>query len=107
MSLLPKEISNLPKLKVGTSFSQIEILSGPFVQYSDWGYIPVLHIRVEKSGLEYLLNLNASSLAKALKQAFDDHGEFVGLQVELRKQGEEKTSKYEVNQILKKRKGKS
>lgn len=106
MSLLPKEIEDLPKLKVGTSFSQIEILSGPFVQYTEWGYLAVVHVSVEKSGLEYLLNLSASSLAKSIKQAFDNHGSFIGLRFELRKQGEEKTSKYEINQISKIRIGK-
>jgi hypothetical protein len=97
--MLPPSLECLSSLKVGTADTRLEVIAGPYVRYSDWGYVPVLHVRVEKSGLDYLLPISARSLAKQLQGLFNAHQSFVGLRFDLRKTGEEKTSSYELKSI--------
>lgn len=96
MTMLPQSLETLSNLKVGTAATDVMVLSEPYVRYTDWGYMPVLHVRVIKSGLDYLLPISARSLAKALRKSQEDDGTLIGLRFELKKTGEEKTSAYEL-----------
>lgn len=98
MTMLPSSLEGLGNLKVGTASTRLEVISGPYIRYSDWGYIPVLHVRVERSGVDYLLPISARSLAKQLQGFYDKNQSFDGLRFDLRKTGEEKTSSYEIIQ---------
>lgn len=99
MTMISRELENLPKLKVGTSPTLIKIIGGPYIQFSVWGYIPVLHIVVDKSGLEYLLPISAKSLATPLNDLFLINRTFKDIQIELRKASEEPKAPYEVNSV--------
>jgi len=96
MSLIPCALESLGNLKVGTEPTRLEVISGPYVKYSDWGYIPVLHVRVDKSGIDYILPISARSLAKQLHGLFEQHRMWEGLRFDLRKTSQEKTSAYEL-----------
>jgi len=99
MTMLPQSLESLGNIKVGTADTRLEVIAGPYVRYSDWGYVPVLHVRVERSGLDYLLPISARSLAKQLQDLLNSHQSFVGLRFDLRKTGEEKTSPYELRKV--------
>lgn len=94
--LLPEHLAKLATLRIGTSPTVLRVLDGPFVTYTDFGYIPVLHVKVEKSNIEYLLSISARSLARALNQISKNDSSFAGLQLSIKKESDEKTSKYEV-----------
>ena len=97
--LAPKDIESLTTLRVGTSPSIVTVCDGPYVIYTDFGYIPVLHVKVDKSGVDYILPIAARSLAKAIKPLSDANSSFKGLRLSIRKESEEKTSKYIVSAL--------
>lgn len=97
--LAPKDIETLSTLRVGTSPTILSVCGGPYVIYTDFGYIPVLHVRVDKSGLDYMLPIAARSLARAIKPLSDANSGLTGLRLSIQKESEEKTSKYLVSKI--------
>jgi len=94
---LPERLAKLVTLKVGTSSTVISVLDGPFVLYTEFGYIPVLHVQVEKSGIDYLLPIAARSLARPLNEILMKHPSFKGLRISINKASDEKTSRYQVS----------
>jgi hypothetical protein len=99
MSILPRNLESISPLKVGTAPTRVLVLSEPCIRYTDWGYIPVLHVQVEKSGIDYLLAISARSLAKELRNMHEKSGQFTGLRFTLRRVSEEKAAAYEVCQV--------
>jgi hypothetical protein len=103
MTMLPESLEKLSNLKVGTAATDVKVLSEPYVRYTDWGYVAVLHVQVLKSGIDYLLPISARSLAKALRKLQEEDGNLIGLQFRLKKTGEDKTSTYELEKSHPKR----
>lgn len=95
--MLPQHLADLTTLKIGSSETIVKVLSGPYVKFTDFGFIPVLHVEVKKSGLDYLLPISAKSLAKPLYEIYQKAERLDGLELGLKKDGEEKTSKYLIN----------
>ena len=90
----------VPSLKVGTGWIELEIVSEPDVVLTFKGYTPVLRIQKSKTGVEYLLYISAKSLAEPLEELKKNNGGvFKGIQLRIRKESMEKTSKYEVEAV--------
>ena len=85
----------LPTLRIGTTWIDVEVVEEPSVVLTYRGYAPVLTVLVEKSRLRKLLYISASSLARQLEPLrASNGGRFVGLALRLKKQSDEKTSAY-------------
>ena len=78
--------NELPSLKIGTAWVQVEILSEADVNLTFKGYAPILRVRVVKTGLEYLLYVGPKSLAQPLEELRTRRGgRFLGLRIRIRK----------------------
>ena len=90
----------LPSLKIGTGWVELEILSEADVQLTFKGYAPVLRVRAVKTGLEYILYIGPKSLAQPLEELRQERGgRFLGLRLRLRKQSSDQYAKYEVKNV--------
>lgn len=89
---------DLPILKVGTAFTEIEITGGPFLKPSIRGYMPCLRVKVRKSGLEYALVVGSRSITEAIEPKRIAKGGFVGLKFLICKQSDEKTAPYVIKE---------
>ena len=90
----------VPSLKVGTGWIEIEIISEPDVVLSFRGYAPILRVRKSRTGVEYLLYISAKSLAEPLEEfRKNNSGAFKGIQLRIRKESMERTSKYEIEVV--------
>lgn len=90
-------MAELPSLKIGTGWTEIEVTSEPDVTLTYKGYVPVLRVKVAKTGLDYLLYIGAKSLAEPLENLrAKNGGRFLGLKVQIKKQSIEQFAKYEV-----------
>lgn len=91
--------SSLAHLRVGTEWTEVQLLSDPFVIYRNNRYLPV--ILAEELGTERkrLLFVAASSLAECLEAIRMERGALVGLNVRIRKKGEDKFSPYELEEL--------
>ena len=88
---------DFPSLKVGTGWIDLEIVSEPDVVLGFRGYAPILRVRKSRTGVEYILYISAKSLAEPLEELRNNNGGiFKGLQLRVRKESMEKTSKYEI-----------
>ena len=80
-----------PQLKVGEGWI------GVFVKMTVRGYAPVLPVKVVKTSLDYILYISAKSLAEPLEELrTQNDGGFTNLRFEVRKEGTERSSRYEV-----------
>ena len=87
----------IPSLKVGTGWIGIEVISEPDVVLTLRGYAPILRVRKSKSGVDFLLYISAKSLAEPLEELRkNNNGMFKGIQLQIRKESMERTSKYEI-----------
>ena len=92
--------ADLPPLKIGTGWVEIEVISDVDVTLTFKGYAPILCVRVTKTGLDYVLYITAKSLAQPLEELRQHHGgRFLGLRLRLRKQSSEQYAKYEVQHV--------
>lgn len=91
--------SSLAHLRVGTEWIEIQVLTDPFVIYRKDKYLPV--VLVEELGTERkcLLFVSATSLAECLEAMRTKRGALVGLNVRVRKKGEDRFSPYEVEEL--------
>ena len=90
---------SLPYLRVGTDWTYIEVLSDPFVIYKRLGYAPVIVVEELESELKYILFVSAVSLARCLEPIRERRGTLVGLNIRVRKKGEDRFSPYEVEEL--------
>ena len=87
----------LPSLKVGTGWIELEIVSEPDVVLTFKGYAPILRMSKSRTGVEYILYISAKSLAEPLEELRENNGDiFKGIQLRIRKESMERTSKYEI-----------
>lgn len=91
------EIKALPRLHVGTGWITLEVIDEVNVLPTFKGYAPVLPVRVEPSGLPYILYISAKSICETLEQLRSNNGGyFTGLRLALRKESDEQFAKYVV-----------
>lgn len=87
----------LPSLKVSTGWIDLEIVSEPDVVLTFKGYAPILRVRKARTGVEFILYISAKSLAEPLEEfRKNNDGIFKGIQLRIRKESMERTSKYEI-----------
>ena len=92
--------SELPPLKIGTGWVEIEILSEVDAKLTFKGYTPILRVVVTKTRLPYTLYIAPKSLAQPLEDLRRNHGgRFLGLRLRLRKQSSDQYAKYEVQNV--------
>lgn len=88
---------SLPRLQLSTGWVPLEIVGEPDVVLTFNGYAPVVRVRAIKTGLHYLLYIQARSLADPLEPLRRDNGDrFDGLKFALRKSGTQRSSPYEL-----------
>jgi hypothetical protein len=90
----------LPSLKVSTGWISLSVTGPVDVIMTYRGLAPIIPVRVDKTGLEYVLYISASSLGKHLLPLREKNGgNFDGLKFKVRKSTAEKTAPYEVEEI--------
>ena len=95
----PQSISELPQLKLGPGWVSLLVTGEPIAKLTSRGYAPVLPVKVEQTSLDYILYITAKSLSEPLeKLRTQNNWNFTGLKFEIRKQGTEQTSPYEIRQ---------
>jgi|TARA_B100002003_G_C14142061_1_gene549097 hypothetical protein len=94
-------MSQLPRVKVSTGWINLTVIGEPTVNRTFRGYAPVLPVRINSTGLDYILYISASSIAEGLEPLREaNNGLFSGLQFSIRKTGEEKFASYEIRTDL-------
>jgi hypothetical protein len=85
----------LPYLRVGPEWTELEVVRGPEVIYTRKGYAPV--IVVMRGAVAHVVYVSASSIAEPLEQIRKSRGgSLVGVKIRVRKHGTEQFSPYEV-----------
>ena len=86
----------LPQLRVGTDWITITVI-GPVDVIASFGYAPVLPVRNEATGQDYILYISAKSLSEQLEPLRTKNGgAFKGLRFSIRKESENQMAKYEL-----------
>ena len=85
----------IPSLKVGTGWTNIEIISEPDVILSPYsGYKPVLKVFNTNTNLEFIMYITASSLSRQLEELrLNNNNKFTGLKIKIRKESNEKNTR--------------
>ena len=91
---------SIPQLQLSTGWVPLAILSEPQVVLTFNGYAPVVEVRALKTGLHYLLYIQARSLANPLDNLRKQNGDrFTSLRFAIRKSGTERYSPYELRPL--------
>lgn len=98
-ALLGIDPNNLPHMRVGVEWAEIQILTDPFVIYKRYRYLPVVLVEELRTEVKRLLYISAVSLGQCLEPIRAKRGTLVGVNVRLRKTGEEQFSSYEVEEL--------
>jgi len=86
-----------PQLKVGIGWIPITVTGTVDVIAGFRGYAPILTVKVDKSGLDYILFISAKSLTEQLEPLRKKNGDkFIGLKFSIRKESDDKMAKYEL-----------
>lgn len=91
--------ASLSHLRIGTDWSEIEILTDPFVVYRRDRYLPAILVEQLDSDDRYLVFVAATSLGKCLESIREERGALVGLRIRMRKKGDDQFAKYEVEEL--------
>jgi len=91
--------SILTHLRLGTDWTEIQILSDPFVVCRRDRYIPAVLVEEMNTEEKRLLFVSAGSLGQCLEPIRARRGALVGLNVRLRKKGDDRFSTYEVEEL--------
>ena len=91
--------STLPQLRVSSQWICIQVLSDPFVVCKSRGYAPVILVEDLESERQCILFVAAKSLSERLEPIRKTRGNLVGLNIKIRKEGDERFSKYEVEEL--------
>jgi hypothetical protein len=90
-------VSRQPQLKVGIGWINVTVTGPVDVALTFKGYAPVLPVKVNKTGLDYLLYISARSLAEQLEPLRKKNiGSFAGLTFSIRKESDDKYAAYEL-----------
>jgi hypothetical protein len=98
-ALLGIDPNNLPHIRVGAEWAEVQILTDPFVIYKRERYLPVVLVEELRTEIRYLLYISAVSLGQFLETIRAKRGTLVGMNIRLRKEGEEQFSAYEVEEL--------
>ena len=86
-----------PQLKVGIGWVTITVTGPVDVIAGFKGYAPIVTVKVDKTGLDYILYISAKSLTEQLEPLRKNNGDqFTGLKFSIRKESEDKMAKYEL-----------
>ena len=80
-------------------WNEIQILTDPFVIYRKDKYLPVILVEELGTELKRLLFTSAVSLAQCLEPIRAKRGTLIGVNIRVRKRGEERFSTYEVEEL--------
>ncbi len=90
-------ISELPRLQVGCTWTCVRVTGGLEVRLTRLGYAPLIPIVDEGTERRYVLYIGARSIAEPLEQLRKRNGgKFEELRFMVRKLGPEKTAKYDM-----------
>jgi hypothetical protein len=101
-ALLDIDLHSLPRLQCKTEWTEIQILTDPFVVFRGnkrSRYLPVVLVEESRTELKRLLYISAMSLSQCLEPIRAKRGTLLGVNVRLRKTGEDKFSPYEVEEL--------
>jgi hypothetical protein len=88
---------NIPALKVGIGWIDLEVISDPDVVLTFKGYAPILRVRQLNNDLEYILYISAKSLGESLEKLRENNcGVFRGIQFSVRKKDTTPMAPYEI-----------
>lgn len=88
---------NIPALKVGIGWIELEVISEPDVVLTFKGYAPILRVRKISNDLEYVLYISAKSLGEPLEKLRENNsGVFRGIQFRVRKKDATPMALYEI-----------
>ncbi len=90
---------SLPQLRISTNWSEIQILTDPFVIKSALGYGPVILVEELSTERKYIMYVSAKSLSNCLEPLRERRGALVGLNIRVRKTGDERISPYEAEEL--------
>ncbi len=86
-----------PQLKVGIGWVTITVTGPVDVMAGFKGYAPIVPVKVDKTGLEYILYISAKSLTEQLEPLRKHNGDqFTGLKFSIRKESKDRMAKYEL-----------
>ncbi len=87
-----------PQLRVGTGWIPITVTGPVDVIAGFRGYAPILTVKVDMTGLDYILYISAQSLTVQLESLRKQNGgNFIGLKFSIRKESDERLAKYELS----------
>jgi len=98
-ALLGIDPNNLPHIRVGAEWAEVQILTDPFVIYKRDRYLPVVLVEELRTEIRYLLYISAVSLGQCLESIRTERHTLVGVNIRMRKKGEERFSLYEVEEL--------
>jgi hypothetical protein len=93
------DVSSISSLKVSTEWVELQVLTDPFVVYRNEKYLPVVLVEESTSESKHILYVSAKSLAEFLESLRSTRGALVGLNIRIRKKGEEKFALYEIEEL--------
>ena len=92
----------LPRFAAGTTPTDIEIISEPYIVATRLGYAPMVTIRQAGASEQQSLLIGARTLMTALEDMRrKNEGKLTGLKLKICKEGEERISKYVVQPLNK------
>jgi len=92
---MPKE--TFPFLRVGTGWIELEVISQPDVLLTFKGYVPFVHVKKIRTGVEYGLYISAKSVAEPLEELRKNNDEsFEGIRMRIRKESMDRMARYEI-----------
>ena len=98
-AILGVDLVELQHVRVGLNWVDIQVLTDPFVVFRRDRYLPV--VLVEELGTEakYLLFVSAVSLSQCIESIRMRNGTLVGVNLRLRKKGEDRFAAYDVEEL--------
>ena len=85
------------RVKVGTGWTELALLSEVCVVFTRRGYVPA--VRVRRGSTDHVLLVGAMSLAEPLEELRKATGQLIGHVIRVRKTTEQPTSPYEVSVV--------
>lgn len=94
------DLSEISQIRVGTDWTEMEIVYGPEVVLHFRGYIPIVLVKAQHQKRIKMLYISASSLSKKLEELREkNNGNFIGLKFRLCKESEDKMAKYLLEEL--------
>ncbi len=86
-----------PQLRVGTGWIPITVTGPVDVIAGFRGYAPILMVKADITGLDFILYISAKSLTEQIEPLRKRNGDkFIGLKFSIRKESDERLARYEL-----------